>query len=77
LVVLVRSGRTRSPVDVGRAFDHLGWVRVVVHDGETSYEVVGTAHHRPRTCRVSAATAAALVDAGLPKVVCLCSDCTG
>jgi hypothetical protein len=75
-VVLTSSARTQTPDNVALAFDRLGWVRVVVHDAETRYELVGTAHHRPRTCPVSAATASALIDAGLPKVVCLCPECT-
>jgi hypothetical protein len=75
-VVLVNSRRTQLPDDVTLAFDRLGWVRVVVHSDDNSYELVGTARRRPRTCPVSAATASALIDAGLPKVVCLCPKCT-
>jgi|HubBroStandDraft_1064217.scaffolds.fasta_scaffold885049_2 hypothetical protein len=75
-MVLVSSHRTQSPDNVALAFDRLGWVRVVVHNDDNSYELVGTAHRRPRTCPVSAATASALIDAGLPKVVCLCPECT-
>jgi len=74
--VLASSPRPHTPDDVALAFDRLGWVRVVVHQSENSYELVGTAHHRPRTCPVSAATAGALIEAGLPKVICLCEECT-
>lgn len=54
---------------LGGAFDRLSWVRVVVGDGATRYEVVGMARHRPRSCYVSAATAASLIGAGLPAVM--------
>ena len=65
--------RKASLIDL--AFDRVGWVRVVNHIDGTQYELVGMARHRPATCPVSAATAAARVAAGLPTVVYRCADC--
>ncbi len=57
------------------AFDRLGWVRVITHTEGADYELVGIARRRPASCPVSAATAAALVAAGVPTVFHTCPDC--
>jgi len=73
--VLGISSLARKATLVNSAFDRLGWVRVVEHGDGPRYELVGIAHRRPATCPVSAATAAALVAAGLRTVVGHCQDC--
>jgi hypothetical protein len=66
---------TRKVGLIDVAFDRLGWVRVVTHKDATRYEVVGISRRRPKTCTVSAGTAASLVAAGVPTVVRTCEDC--
>jgi hypothetical protein len=73
--VLGISPLTRKASLINQAFDRLGWVRVVNHTEGARYELVGIARRRPASCPVSAATAAALVAAGLPTVVHHCQDC--
>jgi hypothetical protein len=60
---------------IDEVFDRVGWVRVVTHHHGARYEVVGIARRRPTSCPVSAATAAAMVAAGVPTVVSTCEDC--
>jgi hypothetical protein len=74
-LVLGTSPLTQKASLIDLAFDRLGWVRVVTHKSGTCYELVGIRRRRPATCTVSAATAAALVAAGLPTVVRSCEDC--
>ncbi len=74
-MVLGISPVTRKADLIDLAFDRLGWVRVVTHKDATRYELVGISRRRPKTCMVSAATAADLVAAGLPTVVRTCEDC--
>jgi hypothetical protein len=61
-------GELRRPI-YALGFRRIECVRLIVDEDGTTAEVTGVTHRLPRTIRVPLRTAAALIEAGVPKRV--------